>query len=224
MSSLKANTLRLSPFTCLLLIGFLLSSVGMPPAQAQYSMPAYPPSASDDSEMTQYNDAVLIDVLWNDYAMDSQLDSSTLTIVNEPMSGTADIDLSLGMILYTPNENFVGYDQFQYTVSDSAGNVSNVATVDIYIMNMPPMISLQYPYVDLDDMWVFRGTVDDENPDGCIVTFGGLLEGNTATADENGEFVLYLDLKNGEEGPYTAQTTDEAGEDSNVAEEILVRY
>lgn len=225
MSSLKANTLRLPlPVIRLLTIGLLVNAFSVATAQAQYSMPPTQPVASDDTATTGYNDAVLVDVLWNDYAMGSELDVATLTIVSEPLSGTVAVNSTTGMIVYTPDGSSANNDQFLYQISDTAGNVSNVAIVDIYFMNAPPTISLEFPYEDLDDMWVFKGTVDDENPAVCKVTFGGILQGQTATADENGDFVLYLLLENGEEGLYTAETTDEVGEVSNLAEEILIRF
>lgn len=227
MNSVTANNmLRLPPnLIRLLFIGLLVSSVGLPAAQAQDPMmTSDPPFASDDSEMTPYNSAVLIDVLANDYTMGSQFDISTLTVVNGPMSGTADVDPTLGMILYTPTTNYAGYDEFQYQVSDGAGNVSNIATVSIYVVNMAPSISLDMPYEDLDDLWIFRGTVHDENPSTCKVTFGGLLEGKTAYVNSDGEFCLEVLLENGEEGPLSAQATDEVGDVSNIEEEIIFRY
>lgn len=221
MNSVKAN---ISPFLLHhLLLALCCSLFGSSVATGQDSMMEYPPWASDDQASTGYNYAVAIDVLMNDCPGSQPIDSSTLTIVSQPASGKADIDPFLGVILYTPDYNFAGYDEFQYKVADSAGNYSNVATVGIWVNNDAPTITLNY-YQATGDTWVFHGDVTDENPGVCVVTFGGLLEGETATVDQYGHYELYVQFENGEEGLVTAQTTDEIGEDSNVAETAFYQF
>jgi hypothetical protein len=73
--------------------------------------------------------------------------------------------------------------------------------------------------------WTFSGTVIDQNPAGLTVTFGGLpsLQGQVATTNASGYFSLTVQLQPGECGMATAQTTDWAGLQSNVATASVVQ-
>ena len=59
-------------------------------------------------------------------------DALTVTIVKEPKRGTLEVGEN-GTVTYTPEENKVGKDSFTYTVTDTAGNTSEEATVRIQI-------------------------------------------------------------------------------------------
>lgn len=84
---------------------------------------------AEDSEFTTYKNIpgqVPLTV------SDPEGDPLTVTIVKAPKRG----DVSLnddGTVTYTPTENKVGKDSFVYTVTDSAGNTSQEATVRIEI-------------------------------------------------------------------------------------------
>lgn len=222
MNTLKANINRLQLIHLIFLM--ILSQINVSSVMAQGGpIPGYPPLAEDDWEMTIYNVPILIDVLGNDYGMSHPIDSSTLTIVSGPGSGTAEVDPLTGMVLYTPNTGFAGYDEFRYQVADTAGTYSNEALVTIWVANMPPTIQFMV-YEDADDIWVFEGYVGDENPATCIVNFGGLLDGESTTVDPDGHFAFYKILDNGEEGIVTAQAKDELGEVSEVAFDEVYRY
>ncbi len=64
---------------------------------------------------------------------DPENDPLTVTIVSEPKRGMVEVHED-GTVTYTPNENKVGKDSFTYTVADTAGNVSEEATVRIRIL------------------------------------------------------------------------------------------
>lgn len=221
MISVMANRLRfllhhLSLALCFSLFG---SSIAM----GQTNPPVYPPWAENDLETTGYNYAVPIDVLLNDVPGTQPIDSSTLTIVSQPSSGEAFVDPILGVLIYDPSENFVGTDEFQYKVADTEGNYSNVATVTVWVYNDPPLITIDY-YKYGGDMWVFHGHVTDENPGLCTLTFGGLLEGEIAEPDANGNYELYVLFENGEQGVVSVQATDEIGESSNIAQDYFFKF
>ncbi|MDR2016117.1 MAG: OmpA family protein [Burkholderiales bacterium] len=86
-----------------------------------------PPVAVNDYAIAGYNQPVDIDVLANDY----DPDGDTLTIVSftQPRHGTV---MQNGDILtYRAHDGFIGYDSFQYTITDGYGGYAT-ATVTVY--------------------------------------------------------------------------------------------
>lgn len=87
------------------------------------------PPVAEDSEFTTYKNIpgqVPLTV------SDPEDDPLTINIVKAPKRGNVSI-ADDGTVTYTPAENKVGKDSFVYTVTDSAGNVSEEATVRIEI-------------------------------------------------------------------------------------------
>ena len=68
-------------------------------------------------------------------ARDPEGDTLTYQLVKEPKRGTVEISPD-GSFTYTPAQNKVGKDVFTYTATDSAGNVSNAATVTVKIVKL----------------------------------------------------------------------------------------
>ena len=66
-------------------------------------------------------------------ATDADSDRLTYQLVKSPKRGTVELR-SDGTFLYTPKQNKVGKDSFVFTATDTAGNVSNEATVRIKIV------------------------------------------------------------------------------------------
>ena len=91
------------------------------------------PVAGDDSAVTGEDTPVLIDVIANDNDIDSAIDSSTVTIVTQPIKGSVVVHGTTGVITYTPVANFFGTDSFVYTVDDDQGATSNLATVTLTV-------------------------------------------------------------------------------------------
>jgi len=96
-----------------------------------------PPVANPDSDTTDEDTPVSIDVLIND----SDVDMDTLTVVNSTNGSNGTVDCSSGTeCIYTPNQNFFGTDEFTYTVSDGNGGFdSTTVTVTINPINDPPV-------------------------------------------------------------------------------------
>ncbi|WP_353932490.1 tandem-95 repeat protein [Okeanomitos corallinicola TIOX110] len=90
------------------------------------------PVANDDSATTSEDRSVIIKVLNNDTDAEGNLDLNTLQIV-QPNNGTARYISSTGEIVYTPNRDFFGEDSFTYTIQDTEGGTSNVATVNLTV-------------------------------------------------------------------------------------------
>jgi large repetitive protein len=94
------------------------------------------PVAVNDAATTNENTAVAIPVLANDFDVDSPLDPSSITIGTNVQHGSISINTTTGIVTYTPALDYVGDDSFTYTIKDSGGLVSNVATVSISVVNV----------------------------------------------------------------------------------------
>ncbi len=94
------------------------------------------PLAVDDAALVPRNLNRIVSVLANDVDVDSPLDPASVTIVTQPSNGNALI-LSDGTILYTPDTDYSGSDTLTYTVRDTAGLISNVATVSLNVNAAP---------------------------------------------------------------------------------------
>ncbi|MGB3637263.1 MAG: cadherin-like domain-containing protein [Rivularia sp. (in: cyanobacteria)] len=101
-----------------------------------------PPVATDDVVTASQNTAVIIPVanlLGND--TDKNGDSLTITAVNNAIGGTATLndngtidDSGDDTIIFTPNQDFYGNANFEYTVSDRQGG-TDVGLVTVMIPN-----------------------------------------------------------------------------------------
>lgn len=88
------------------------------------------PEASD-SEVETYKNLEISGKL---SCCDPEGETFTITLVKEPRRGSVTF-LEDGSFIYTPKKNKVGTDRFTYTATDTAGNVSEEATVTIHIEN-----------------------------------------------------------------------------------------
>ena len=91
------------------------------------------PVTQTDTAIVQSGEAATINVLSNDSDSDGTLDKTSLFIVNQPSSGTVEIDFVTGSITYTHDGSATSSDSFIYTVKDNLGAVSNESTVLITI-------------------------------------------------------------------------------------------
>jgi hypothetical protein len=84
---------------------------------------------------------------------------------------------------------------------------------------LPPVIVGFTGTGGYSNYWTFSGKVCCSNAAGLVVTFGGLpeLQGKTATVAADGTFKITVQLRPGECGEATAQTTDSYGQLSNLA-------
>lgn len=92
-----------------------------------------------------------------------------------------------------------------------------------FTYNQPPEITSFTAIAGPDDVWTFEGTVDDENVMGLTIIFGGVLDGHQVVVNGDGTFSYSLQLTPDQEGLVTARTTDEYGENSNIAEDWIIQ-
>lgn len=97
-------------------------------------------------------------------AMDPEEDALCYQLVERPKRGTAEL-LEDGSFVYTPKKNKLGEDRFTYTATDAAGNVSNVATVRVTILQPLEQETFddlapteQFPAMWLREQGLFGGT------------------------------------------------------------------
>jgi hypothetical protein len=74
-------------------------------------------------------------VLANDIDYDD--DTLTITTVTQPEFGSVSFDGDF--VYYTPVENYIGMDQFEYKITDGNNGVDTaVVVIDVYPINHPP--------------------------------------------------------------------------------------
>jgi len=100
-----------------------------------------PPTALDDTAVTNQDQPVSFSVLANDVDPDGTLDITSVTIVTQATNGSAMAFVEDGTVTYTPNAGFTGTDSFTYTVDDDQGATSNVATVQVTV-NAPDTLTV----------------------------------------------------------------------------------
>ena len=112
-----------------------------------------PPIAVDDDASTQEDVAVIIDVLSNDSDPDG--DSLTVASVTQPSNGSVVINANETMA-YTPDNNFNGSDNFNYTLSDGTG-WTDTATVTVSVAAVQDAPTAVDPGLLYEDPWCYVG-------------------------------------------------------------------
>jgi len=149
------------------------------------------PHATDDHVTLETCTNTVINVLDND---DQGSGNATVSVTSDPSHGTA-VVLADGTIKYTPVDDYVGDDSFQYTITDSNGNTST-ATVSVMVTgqcmggNEAPIANDDTAVAQCDAI-----TIDvlgnDEDPDGDTLSIIGLGDPSLGMAVIRGNTVVY---------------------------------
>ena len=130
-----------------------------------------PPQALDDTAFTLEDTPMNIDVTMNDSDANEDLDPSTVTITSPPVSGTTQVDLSTGMVTYTPNPNFNGSDSLRYDVCDKAGNCSAaLVSITVTPVNDPPVANDDSEATEQETSVAVDLLANDHDVDGTLDT------------------------------------------------------
>ena len=140
------------------------------------------PVAEDDSASTNEDTAVTISVLTNDSDVDSpEGDSfSPTAILSGPANGSADI--SGNTIVYTPNANYYGSDEFTYQITDSGG-LTDSASVSVKVNSVndypqPDGLESEYTIDEDSNITITFDLTDVETPTETLTM--QVVSGNTA--------------------------------------------
>ena len=109
-------------------------------------LPNQAPVANDDTATVDLSDSVIINVLNNDTDSDGTFNLASVSIDSQPTEGTLQVNAD-GTITYNHTGTEAGSDSFTYTVEDNDGAVSNVATVDLTIVE--PLGGGDAPFIDV---------------------------------------------------------------------------
>ena len=96
------------------------------------------PIANNDSDSTVKNNPINIDVLAND----TDPEGDTLTIISTTQGSNGTVSIDGATVNYTPDTDFIGVDNFDYTIDDVFG-VTSFATVTITVID--PTITITNP-------------------------------------------------------------------------------
>jgi gliding motility-associated-like protein len=101
------------------------------------------PIPANDSYTLSEDTRLVMNVLLNDYDCEANIDSSRLSIQELPTNGS--VEILNKRIIYVPNANFYGEDQFRYQVCDSTSLCGN-ALVEISVtpVNDAPVATNDY--------------------------------------------------------------------------------
>ena len=186
------------------------------------------PTANDDSQETDEDTAIIIDVLANDTS--SEDSSITISAADNDISISTPPDHGItkvvsGKVEYTPNSNFYGNDSFSYIISVN-GIPSNPATVTIAVrpVNDPPQanednISTQEDTPVIIDPLINDTDIDDGiDPDTLVIT-SQPSHGNVTSSNGRVTYTPDTDFF-GSDG-FTYQVRDHSGALSNEASVTL---
>ena len=144
-----------------------------------------PPTAVDDVVSLKEDSKGTIDVVANDSDPDGG--ELTVTLVDLPKAGKARV---LGnRVVYTPDPNFFGSDQFTYFVRDAQGEISGTAKVSIAVtpVNDPPDVRPDAAVTDPETTLDLAVLLNDDDPD------GDSLEIERVSQPEHGQVSIQAD-------------------------------
>lgn len=174
------------------------------------------PTAMDDLITTDRNTAVNVTILQND----SDVDGDNLNIEAFAQAANGTVTQNGQQLTYTPDNNFIGTDEFDYTIADGNGETAT-ATVRINVIdvNSAPQALADEIETDEDTPIGFNVLANDSDPDNDALSINTFTQPENGTIEQVGEDFLYTpnadffgnDL-------FTYQLVDETGTVSNFAE------
>jgi len=152
-----------------------------------------PPIAQDDSDATDEDTPVTMDVLDNDSDPDG--DDLVVQSVTQPADGSV---VNNGAdVVYTPDPGFNGTDAFTYTVSDGNGGADTATvTVSVALVNDPPSAVDDASTTLEDTPSTIAVLLNDSDPDGDALAVKSVTRPSHGTALPSGKSVIYTPSPN----------------------------
>lgn len=155
-----------------------------------------PPVAADDSDSTDEDVPVTINVLAND---NDPVEGDPLSVIGVSQGANGSVSFTAADVTYSPNANWFGSDSFTYTISDGNGGTDSAAvSVTVNSVNDPP-IAVGDPWPASPPLVVGQGgslavdvlANDYENPvEGDILRISSVqsptAQGGAAVINNNG--------------------------------------
>jgi len=145
------------------------------------------PEATNDSDTTPEDTAVIVDVLAND--TDADGDTLTVTgVTTGPSHGTCVVNAD-GTITYTPNKDYTGTDTFTYAISDGNGG-TDTATVTITVTGVSDLpVVPNYSNIIAEDTQVTGKVIGTDAESSALgYEVGTLPISGTVVVDEDGNW------------------------------------
>ena len=157
-----------------------------------------PPTAVDDSALTPHNTPVTVSVVANDNDSDGSIDPASVdldpaaagqqTTFSVAGEGVYSVDGS-GQVTFTPEANFVGVSTISYAVNDNDGAVSNLASIQVTVLNSGPLANDDTAHTPAGTPVAIPVLANDNDPDGDVLS----LTLTPVTAPSNGVVTLLAD-------------------------------
>jgi outer membrane protein OmpA-like peptidoglycan-associated protein len=154
----------------------------------------HPPSAKDDSAITDEGQPVTVSVLANDTDPDG--DSLEVSATTPPANGS--VANNGKTVTYIPKPGFFGVDRFTYVASDGRGGSSNAATVTVTVrqggnggQNQPPNANDDSASTSAGRAVTISVLANDTDPDGDSLTVSATTQPTNGTVTNNGSNVTY---------------------------------
>jgi len=140
------------------------------------------PTSLNDTADVDENTATSIDVLAND--SDSEGDALQIISTSIPLHG--DVVISNNTVVYTPDANYVGTDNFGYTISDGfGGNSTSTVNITVIEVNDAPIAIADSAEVLLNSSVTIDVLANDSDPEGNILLVTSATNGSKGTAVVN---------------------------------------
>ncbi|WP_299692465.1 Ig-like domain-containing protein [uncultured Tateyamaria sp.] len=146
------------------------------------------PDAVDDSDTTDEDVAITVDLLANDTDVDGDDLTVTEATLADPSTGTLD-DNGDGTVTFTPAPNFNGPVVINYTISDGNGGTdSAIHTINVAPQGDAPVTVDDTAETDEDTPVTIDPLANDSDPDGDPLEISGtpVAENGTVTVNPDG--------------------------------------
>ncbi|MFW5450282.1 MAG: Ig-like domain-containing protein [Methylophagaceae bacterium] len=140
------------------------------------------PQSQDDFVTANENTETSINVLAND----NDDDGDTLQLYSTSVPAHGDIVINTNNAVYTPDADYVGADNFSYTITDGFGGFSSsTVSIDVIAVNDPPITASDSAEVLLGGTVVIDVLTNDSDPEGADLSIVSATNGSKGSSSIN---------------------------------------